>query len=113
MKVLCEEDVFQYFVDEYGIGLVDLCNYDVLEELKKMMDIGVCWVIWMVLFDCEDDFYFVVIVYYLSLVVCMYWEKKFNGLIVWYGIMLEMIGDFLEKLGGGLCSLIVIDFVKC
>lgn len=112
MKVLREEDVLQHLVDEHGIGLVDLRNYDASEELKKTMDIGACWATWTVPFDREDDFHLVATAYYLSPAVRTYWEKKFNGPIVWYGTTLEMIGDFLEKLGGGSRSPIATDSAK-
>ncbi|MGC4073485.1 MAG: hypothetical protein QM760_13420 [Nibricoccus sp.] len=100
MKVLREEDVLQHIVDEHGLGLVDLRNYDASEELKKSMDIGACWATWTVPFDREDDFHLVATAYYLSPAVRTFWEKKFNGPIVWYGTTLEMIGDFLEKVSG-------------
>jgi hypothetical protein len=100
MKVLREEDVLQHLVDDHGIGLVDLRNYDASEELKKTMEIGACWATWTVPFDREDDFHLVATAYYLSPAVRTYWEKKFNGPIVWYGTTLEMIADFLEKMTG-------------
>ncbi len=98
MKVLREEDVLQHLVDEHGLGLIDLRNYDASEELKKSLDVGASWATWTVPFDREDDFHLVATAYYLSPAVRTYWEKKFNGPIVWYGTTLEMIGDFLEKL---------------
>jgi hypothetical protein len=100
MKVLREEDVLQHLVDDQGLGLVDLRNYDASEELKKSLDVGACWATWTVPFDREDDFHLVATAYYLSPAVRTYWEKKFNGPIVWYGTTLEMIGDFLEKISG-------------
>ncbi len=98
LKALREEDVLQHLVDEHGLGLVDLRNYEASEELKKTMDIGACWATWSVPFDREDDFHLVATAYYLSPAVRTYWEKKFEGPIIWYGTTLEMIGDFLEKL---------------
>ena len=100
MKVLREEDVLQHLVDDQGLGLVDLRTYDASEELKKSLDVGACWATCTVPFDREDDFHLVATAYYLSPAVRTYWEKKFNGPIVWYGTTLEMIGDFLEKISG-------------
>jgi GSPII_E N-terminal domain. len=98
LKALREEDVLQHLVDEHGLGLVDLRNYDASEELKKTLDIGACWATWTVPFDREDDFHLVATAYYLSPAVRTYWEKKYEGPIIWYGTTLEMIGDFLEKI---------------
>ena len=101
MKVLREEDVLQHVIDEHGLGLVDLRNYDASAEIKKNLDIGTCWATWSVPFDQEDDFHLIATAYYLSPAVRTYWEKKYEGPIIWYGTTLEMIADFLEKLGGG------------
>jgi hypothetical protein len=100
MKVLREEDLLQHLVDEQSIGLIDLRNYDISEELRKTMDLGACWATWTVPFDREDDFHLVATAYYLSPAVRTYWEKKFNGPIVWYGTTIEMIADFIEKIAG-------------
>ena len=43
MKVLREDDVLQHVVDEHGLGLVDLRNYEASEELKKSLEVGACW----------------------------------------------------------------------
>ena len=98
MKVVKEDDVLQFLVDSEGIGLVDLRNYDVHEELRKSVDVGACWATWSVPFDREEDFTFVATAYYLSPAVRTYWEKQFGTAIVWYGTTLEIIADFLEKL---------------
>jgi hypothetical protein len=98
MKVVKEDDVLQFLVDSEGIGLVDLRNYDVHEELRKSVDVGACWATWSVPFDREEDFTFIATAYYLSPAVRTYWEKQFGTAIVWYGTTLEIIADFLEKL---------------
>jgi hypothetical protein len=98
MKVVREDDLLQFLVDTEGIGLVDLRNYDVHEELRKSVDVGACWATWSVPFDREEDFTFVATAYYLSPAVRAYWEKQFGTTIVWYGTTLEIIADFLEKL---------------
>ena len=98
MKVVKEDDVLQFLVDSEGIGLVDLRNYDVHEELRKSVDVGACWATWSVPFDREEDFTFVATAYYLSPAVRAYWEKQYGTTIVWYGTTLEIIADFLEKL---------------
>jgi hypothetical protein len=51
-------------------------------------------------FDKEEDFYFVASAYYLSTAVRSHWEKQLGGNILWYGTTLEVVSDFLEKIGG-------------
>ena len=97
MKVVKEEDVLLYLVDNEGLGLVDLRNYEVHDELRKTLDLSVCWATWSVPFDREEDFTFVATAYYLSPAVRAYWEKQFGTTIVWYGTTLEILADFLEK----------------
>ena len=98
MKVVKEEDVLQYLVDNEGSCLVDLRNYEVHDELRKTVDVGACWATWAVPFDREEDFTFIATAYYLSPAVRAYWEKQFGTTIVWYGTTLEILADFLEKL---------------
>jgi hypothetical protein len=97
LKVLREEDLLQHLVDNEGVGLVDLRNYEVTDELKKSLDIDACWATWSVPFDQEEDFRFIATAYYLSPAVRTYWEKQCGGPIIWYGTTLEAIADFLEK----------------
>jgi hypothetical protein len=98
MKVLREEDVLQHIVDNEGVGLVDLGNYDTMEDLKKTLDIDACWATWSVPFDREEDFHLIATAYYLSPAVRTFWEKQCNGPILWFGTTLEGIADHLEKL---------------
>jgi hypothetical protein len=98
MKVVREEDVLHHIVEDHNIGLIDLRNYDVSEELKKTVDLGACWATWSIPFDRDEDFTFIASAYYMSPAVRTYWEKQFTGQIIWYGTTLEMIADHLEKL---------------
>lgn len=98
MKVLREEDVLQHVVDLEGVGLVDLRNYDVSDDLRKTLDIEACWATWSVPFDREEDFTFIASAYYLSPPVRTFWEKQCNGPILWFGTTLEGIADHLEKI---------------
>ena len=97
MKVLREEDVLSHLVESESVGLVDLREYDVSEELKKGTDRGAAWATWSVPFDREEDFTFIASAYYLSPAVRNYWEKQFPGPILWFGTTLEGIADFLER----------------
>jgi len=99
MKVLKEEEVLHHLVEDNSLGLVDLRNYDGAEDLKKKLDLGACWATWTVPFDHDEGFYFLATAYYLSPAVRTFWEKQLDGPILWYGATLEMIGDYLEKLG--------------
>jgi hypothetical protein len=97
LKVLREEDVLQHVCDNDGIGMVDLRNYEVPDDLKKTIDFNACWSTWSVPFDREEDFHFIATAYYMSPAVRTYWEKQCNGPILWFGTTLEAIADHLEK----------------
>jgi len=97
-KVVKEDDILTHLADAEGIGLIDLRNYDVSEELRAGLDIAACWATWSVPFDKEEDFHCVATAYYLSPAVRSHWEKQLGGPVLWYGTTLEVIADFLEKL---------------
>ena len=96
MKVLKEDDVLHHLVETEGLGLVDLRDYDVLDETRKKLDPNACWATWCVPFDREEEFWFVATAYYLSPAVRSYWEKELGGPILWFGTTLETIADYLE-----------------
>lgn len=98
MKKLREEDVLLHAVEHDGIGLVDLSVYDVPEAIRNATDTSSCWATWSVPFDQEEDFHFVASAYYLSPAVRAYWEKQLDGSILWFGVTLETVADYLEKL---------------
>ncbi len=98
LKVLKEDDVLHHVVENEGVGLVDLRDYDVPEDMKKTIDTGACWATWTVPFDREEEFHFVASAYYLSPAVRMHWEKTLGGPILWFGTTLEGVADYLEKL---------------
>lgn len=97
MKVLKEDDVLHHLVETEGLGLVDLRDYDVLDETRKNLDANACWATWSVPFDREEEFWFVATAYYLSPAVRAFWEKELGGPILWFGTTLETIADYLEK----------------
>jgi hypothetical protein len=98
MKVVNEDDILHHLVEDHGLGLVDLRNYDASEDLKKNVDVGACWATWSVPFDKDEDFHFIATAYYMSPAVRTFWEKQYQGPVLWYGATLEMIGEYLEKL---------------
>lgn len=97
MKVLKEDEMLHHIVESEGVGLVDLRDYEVPDDVKKTIDVGACWATWSVPFDREEEFAFVATAYYLSPAVRNYWEKQLNGPILWFGTTLEAIADYLEK----------------
>ncbi len=98
IKVIREEDILQHIVETEGLGLVDLKAYDPPDEIKKGLDLDACWATWSVPFDLEEDFMFVASAYYLSPAVRTYWEKRFNGPLLWYGTTLEGIAEQLDRI---------------
>ncbi|MBA4137033.1 MAG: hypothetical protein C0518_06935 [Opitutus sp.] len=96
-KVLKEDDVLHVVMEEQGLGIVDLRHYEVPEEIRKDLDLGMCWATWSVPYDKEEDFWFVATAYYLSPAVRTHWEKKLGGPIVWHATTMDVIAEFLEK----------------
>lgn len=98
MKVVKEDEVLHHGVDQDGIGLVDLRDYEVPDEVKNQLDLGVCWATWSVPFDREENFTFIATAYYLSPAVRSFWERQLETPILWFVTSMENIGDFLRKL---------------
>lgn len=98
LKVVKEEDIVQFLVEQENIGTVDLRCYEVPEGMAKDLDVGNCWATWSVPFDHVDDFHFVASAYYPSQAVRTHWEKKLGGPILWFATTLEGIADHLEKI---------------
>lgn len=100
LKVVKEDEVLHHIVEADGVGLVDLRDYEVPDDLRKNVDLGACWATWSVPFDREEEFWFVATAYYLSPAARSHWEKTLGGPILWFGTTLECIADYLEKLTG-------------
>jgi len=98
MKVLKEDDVLHHIVESDGVGLVDLRDYEIPDDVKKSLDASACWATWSLPFDREEEFWFVATAYYLSPAVRAYWEKTLGGPILWFGTTLESVADYLEKI---------------
>ena len=99
LKVIREEDILQHLVETEGLGLVDLRGYEPPDDTKKGLATDACWATWSVPFDQEEDFTFMASAYYLSPAVRTYWEKRFEGPILWFGTTLEGIAEHLDRLG--------------
>jgi hypothetical protein len=98
LKVIKEEDILQHLVEAEGLGLVDLRSYEPPDDTRKGLDLDACWATWSVPFDIEEDFTFIASAYYLSPAVRTYWEKRFEGPILWFGTTLEGIAEHLDRL---------------
>ncbi len=95
---LTEEQVLSYEVEEMGLGMVDLSNYDQPYDLRKKLELEACRATWTVPFDAEEGIHFLVTAYYLSPAVRSYWERQLETPILWFVTSMENIGDFLRKL---------------
>jgi hypothetical protein len=100
LRVIREEDVLQHLVETEGLGLIDLRGYEPPDDTKKGLDLDACWATWSVPFDQEEDFTFIASAYYLSPAVRTYWEKKFEGPLLWFGTTLEGIAEHMDRLAG-------------
>ena len=98
LKVLKEEQLLHAMMEEHGLGIVDLRNYEVTDEVKKELDLGMCWATWTVPYEKEEDFWFVATAYYLSPAVRTHWEKKLGGTIIWHATSTEVVAEFLDRL---------------
>ncbi|HZZ19224.1 MAG TPA: hypothetical protein VFE25_07645 [Opitutaceae bacterium] len=100
LRVIREEDVLQHLVETEGLGLIDLRGYEPPDDTKKDLDLDACWATWSVPFDQEEDFTFIASAYYLSPAVRTFWEKKYNGPLLWFGTTLEGIAEHMDRLAG-------------
>jgi hypothetical protein len=97
-QALSEQELLEFMVEELSLGLIDLREIDLNDDVKLRINSGMCWATWSVPFDCEDDVHYVASAYVLSPAVKQHWEKQLGSPIVWYGTTIASIGDFLEKL---------------
>ena len=97
-QALTEAQLISYQVEEMGLGLVDLSNYDQPYDLRKRIDIDACFASWSVPFDVEEGLHFMASAYYLSPAARSYWERQLETPILWFVTSIENITDFLRKL---------------
>jgi len=97
-KVLNEEEILHVVMEEMGLGLVDLRNYEVPDEIRNTLDLGMCWATLTVPYDKEEDFYLVATAYYLSPAVRTHWEKHLGGPVVWTATSLDNLTEFLDRM---------------
>lgn len=95
---VAEQTVIERVIEDDGIGLIDVRNIDVPEELVAITNRDECWATWTVPFDMVEDTRYVATAYYLSPAVRSYWEDKTTGKIVWFVAPLHTITEYLEAL---------------
>ena len=97
-QAITEAQLISYQVEEMGLGLVDLSNYDQPYDLRKKIDVHACFATWTVPFDVEEGMHFLASAYYLSPAARSYWERQLETPILWFVTSVENINDFLRKL---------------
>jgi hypothetical protein len=98
VHALTEEKVLDHLVEEMGLGLIDLREIDVHDDLKTHFKPGLSWATWTVPFDKDEDIHFVATAYYLSPAVRQQWEKQLGGPVIWFGTTLDSISECVEKI---------------
>ena len=97
-QALTESQLLSYQIEEMGLGMVDLSNYDQPYDLRKRIDIDACYATWTVPFDIEEGMHFLASAYYLSPAARSYWERQLETPILWFVTSTDNINDFLRKL---------------
>lgn len=98
LDAVSEDALLERLVEEMAMGLLDLEQIEMNDDLKLSLQIGACWATWSVPFEQDDDITFIASAYYLSPAVRKYWEGICKGPIVWFGATLTSISEYLEKL---------------
>jgi len=96
LNCLTEDAVLQRVVEDHGLGLVDVRNIELPDEIRLSLKTDDCWATWSVPFDHVEDTRYMATAYYLSPAVRSYWEDKVEGKVIWFGASLESIVEFLE-----------------
>jgi len=99
LKFVREEDVLRHAMEHEGTGLVDLRDFDVPDEFRRLPDPGVCWATWTVPFDKLDGFTCLASAYILSPVAKAHWEAQIQGSVLWFGTTLDGLAEHLGRVG--------------
>lgn len=98
-QTLNETVLLNDLVDEYGIGLVNLSNYNVNPiNFPEGVDFELCWATWTVPFDQVEGMYFLATAYYLSDPVVTHWEETLGKNVVWFATSAASILESLERI---------------
>lgn len=93
---LQESRLMEHLVEDEGLAILDVRNFEVPEEIVTSCNYSECWATWTVPFDLVEDTHYLATAYYMSPAVRAFWEQKIPGNIVWYAAPLETITDYLE-----------------
>ncbi len=99
LKFLREEDLLQHAMAREEAGLVDLRDFDVPAEFRRLPDPGLCWATWTVPFDRLAGFTCLASAYVLSPVVKAHWEGQIQGPVLWFGTTMDGVSEPLGRLG--------------
>ncbi|MEZ5276405.1 MAG: hypothetical protein R3F07_08505 [Opitutaceae bacterium] len=97
LNVLTEENILSFLVDERGVGIIDLEDVEMADDLRLEIKPDICWATWTVPFDREEDFHYVATCYYMSDAVRQFWEKELGGSIVWFATTMKSLTQMLER----------------
>jgi hypothetical protein len=97
LNVLTEEQILSFLVDERGVGIIDLEDVEMADDLRLEIKSDICWATWTVPFDREEDFHYVATCYYMSDAVRQFWEKELGGSIVWFATTMKSLTQMLER----------------
>ena len=99
LHFLREEDVLRHAMEHERAGLVDLRDFDVPDEFRRLSDAGACWATWTVPFDKLDGITCLASAYVLSPVVKAHWEAQIPGPVLWFGTTLDGLAEHFGRLG--------------
>lgn len=97
-KVLEEQVLLEYLVEEEGLGLIDLDHVNLRSLRPFNVDTSICWVTSTIPFDKVEETYMLATSYRLSAPVIKYWEELFARPIIWYGTSCASITRGLERI---------------
>lgn len=98
IKSFEESLLVEAVVEESGLGLIDLSNFQVGRFPDFNVDIGACRATATVPFDQVEDFVSLATAYYLSRPAVQYWTDLFEGkTILWFISSTVSINQYLER----------------
>lgn len=98
IKSFEENTLIDAVVEESGLGLIDLANFQAGRFPDFNVAIGACRATATVPFDQVEDFVSLATAYYLSRPAVQYWTDLFEGkTILWYISNMVSINGYLEK----------------
>ncbi|MGE9294649.1 MAG: hypothetical protein ACQKBW_13645 [Puniceicoccales bacterium] len=97
LRNLEEADLIDSIMEDEGIGIIDLANYDLAFLKDSKVDIDLCWATYTVPFDQVEGFTMIATAYYLSKPAMTFWEEQFPGPVLWYVCSVGSIAESLER----------------